>query len=477
MPLKKDFHTFIKNGQPFLFLTKPVALFKIDAETHRVLRQVEAGESLSAFDGNRWAEAKAFIDAYCRKAPATRALRSPADITENVVGLYLFVSQECNLKCAYCYGGEGEYGNKGLMNEEALQNTFKAFFDGDGEEHFITFFGGEPLLNFPMMKKAVDLAREYEKDGKAGISFAVVTNGTVLSPEIKEFIHTHITDVTFSLDGPRELNDSQRISKYGISVHDTATENIKALTEGAPPFNWAFRTIVTRKSHKMVEDIYEHLGLFNPGGIGIVNVDVPEDDPLHLNDEEHRHFVDQIVSINRKGLRSFVEGGQPVAFEYPFYILFYFISRRHALYHCNAGANLLAVTADGDVYPCHRFVGIEEFKMGNVSDHGLKMSARYRDIRQKFIDFTVDKREGCRDCWARYLCGGSCFKYSYAEHGSISPPVERHCVYIKTIIEELLPDIVDIIERPEERQALMSRLKKAISNRYGSRSTEETHVS
>lgn len=473
----KDFHTFLKNGQTFLFLTGPVAIFKIDMKTYRVLQKVEEGEPLlSEAEKERWEEAKTFMDSYCQKAAPAKALRSPEDISDKVLGLYLFLSQECNLKCAYCYGGEGEYGHKGLMNEDTLKNTFKTFFDGTGDGHFITFFGGEPLLNFPVMKKTADLADEYRRESKGDISFAIVTNGTICNPEIKEFFRSHIKDVTFSLDGTKELNDSQRMSKSGASVHDAASANIRELTDDAT-FNWAFRTIVTRNSHDKVDEIYEHLDSFNPGGIGIVNVDVPKDDPLHLNDEQYRNFVEQIVAINRKGLRAFVEGGRPVAFEYPFYILFYFISRKHALYHCNAGGNLMAVTAEGDVYPCHRFVGTEEFRMGNVSDPKLKESDRYLNIRRKFVDYTVDNREGCRECWARYLCGGSCFKYSYSEHGDMARPVERHCLYIKTIIEELLPDIVEVIEKPDERQALIGRLEKAVSNRFGSRSLEETRVS
>lgn len=474
---KKDFHTFLKKGHPFLFLTEPVAIFKIDKETCRVLRKVEDGGTLSSpLEERIWKDVCAFIEYYCQKALHAKVLRGPEDITERVIGLYLFISQECNLRCTYCYAGEGEYDYRGLMGVGTLKNTFRTFLNGKGEKHFITFFGGEPLLNFPIMKKAAELAQEYRKDGKADISLGIVTNGTLWNQEIHSFFREHIRDVTFSLDGPKGLNDKQRISKSGFSVHDTVSENIRKLTQSSK-FNWAFRSIVTSLGCDRVAEIYEHLDSFKPGGIGIVNVDVPKDNPLYLDDEQYRYFIEQILEINRKGLRSFIDGKQPVAFEYPFYILFYFISRSHALYHCNAGTNLLAVTAHGDVYPCHRFVGIEEFKMGNVSDQSLRKSKRYMDIRQKFIDCTVDNREGCRDCWSRYLCGGSCFKYSHAEYGDISLPVERHCFYIKTIIEELLPDIVEIIEKPEERQTLMKRLAKAISDRYGNRSLEDAHVS
>lgn len=477
MPERKDFHTFSKDGQAYLFLTQPVSIFKIDDDTARVVRAVELGEPLNGnFERQRWQEAHTFMQRYCGGMPQAKVLRGPEDIDERVAGIYLFTSQKCNLRCAYCYGDEGEYGQRGVMSEQVLNDTFDRLFNDGWDRYFITFFGGEPLMNLPIMDKTAQLAEEYRKERKADISLGIVTNGTMYSRKIKNFFRKHISDATFSLDGPKELNDSQRLSKSGLSVYDRAVKNIRKLTEDAS-FNWAFRTIVTNRGCEQVEEIYDHRGGFGAGGIGVVNVDVPKDNPLFLDDAQYRRFIEQIVAVNRKGLRSFIEGGQAVAFEYPFYILFYFISRSRALYHCNAGTNLLAVTAEGDVYPCHRFVGAEEFCMGNVSDPGLRQSKRYRALRQRFIDSTVDNRPGCRDCWARYLCGGSCAKYSHAEHGDIDPPVARHCQYIKTIIEELLPEIVGIIERPEEKQVLMRRLGAAVSNRWGSKGMNTDYVS
>lgn len=468
----KDFHIFAKDGQHYLFLTQPVSIFKVDAETGNALKQLEEGvPPPEGPAGQRAREAAAFMADHCRKAPPAKVMRSPCDISDKVWGLYLFVSQECNLKCAYCYGHEGEYGQRGRMNEATLGHTFDTFFGKSEGRHNVTFFGGEPLMNFPIMKKAAALADDYRESGRADVSFGIVTNGTFCDDEIVDFFRDHIEGATFSLDGPADLNDSQRPAKRGGSVYAAATENIRRLTADKR-FGWAFRAIVTRAGHDCLGDIYDDLERHGPGGIGIVNVDVPEDSPLHLDDAQYRRFLEQVVAINRKGLKSFVEGDQAVAFEYPFYILFHFITRSHALYHCNAGANLLAVTAEGDVYPCHRFVGEEKFKMGNVADPGLRESPRYREVRQAFVGSTVDEREGCRDCWARYLCGGSCAKYSHAKHGDIAPPVERHCLYIKTVIEEILPDIVDLMRTPDVRQALMKNLRTAIASHRGSRDLE-----
>lgn len=468
----KDFHVFAKGDQHYLFLTQPVSLFKVDAETGAALKRLEAGEPIAeGAAGNRSREAIAFMADYCGKAPPAKKLRSPEDISDKVWGLYLFVSQECNLKCTYCYGHEGEYGQRGRMNEATLRRTFDTFFRAGRGRHNVTFFGGEPLMNLPIMKKAVALADTFRDEGRGDVSFGIVTNGTLYDEEIAAFFRDHIEGATFSLDGPADLNDSQRPAKRGGSVYAVATENIRKLTADRR-FGWAFRSIVTRAGHDRIGDIYADLERHGPGGIGIVNVDVPEDSPLYLDDSQYRRFLDQVVDINRRGLRSFVDGGQAVAFEYPFYILFHFITRSHAVYHCNAGGNLLAVTAEGDVYPCHRFVGQEEFRMGNVADPDLRQSPRYRELRQVFVDATVDNRAGCRDCWARYLCGGSCAKYSYARHGDIAPPVDRHCLYIKTVIEEILPDIVELVQAPEMRGALMNNLKAAIAGHRGSRSLD-----
>lgn len=464
----KDFHVFARGEQHYLFLTEPVAIFKIDPETGAALACVEAGAPLASEDArSRAREAGRFMADYCRKAAPAKKLRAPADISDKVWGLYLFVSQECNLKCLYCYGHEGEYGQRGRMNEATLRQTFDTFL-GKGEgRHNVTFFGGEPLMNLPVMKKAATLADSFRDEARGEISFGIVTNGTLYDEEIADFFRTRIGGATFSLDGPADLNDRQRPAKREGEVYAVVTENIRKLTADKR-FGWGFRAIVTRAGHERVADIYADLERHGPGGIGIVNVDAPEHSPLYLDDAQYRRFLDQVIDINRKGLKSFIDGGQPIAFEYPFYILFHFITRSHALYHCNAGANLLAVTARGDVYPCHRFVGEESFRMGSVADENLRQSPRYREIRQAFIDATVDAREGCRDCWARYLCGGSCAKYSHAQHGNIAPPVARHCLYIKTVIEELLPDIIDLVQQPETRSALMRNLKGAIARQPAS---------
>lgn len=121
-------------------------------------------------------------------------------------------------------------------------------------------------------------------------------------------------------------------------------------------------------------------------------------------------------------------------------------------------------------------MGQVDFKMGNVADPEVRQSPRYQELRQTFVDATVDQREGCRDCWARYLCGGSCVKYSHARHGDIHPPVERHCLYIKTVIEEILPDIADLVKTPEMRRDLMNNLKSAIAGHHDSRNLDAAHA-
>ncbi len=467
LPRAGDFHAFEHEGRWYLFLTLPVAVFAIDAGTGKVLARREAGiEPADEAERERLAAAGRFIAEYTRRAPPAKPLRAPADITDKVAGLYLFVCQDCNLRCSYCYGDEGEYGNRCNMSEETLEQTFATFYGERDGKHFLTFFGGEPLMNFPLMRRTAELCGEHRERGRADVSLGIVTNGTIYNEKIREFFRDHIDNVTFSLDGPPEINDAQRLSKSGHSVHAAAERNIRRLT-GDGRFNWAFRSIVTSRSYDRVEEIFDHLDAFGSGGIGLVDVDVPPGHPLHVDDAQYREFLAQIVEVNRKGLKSFLEGDQAVAFEYPFYILFYLISRSHALYHCNAGSNLLAVTAEGDVYPCHRFVGEESFRMGSVADPELTRRPRYQQLRQRFIDLTVDDRPACRDCWARYLCGGACVKHAWSQHGDLAAPVERHCLYIRTVVEALLPELAAVMADPARRDALKERLAGAISHRYG----------
>ncbi len=469
----EDFHAFEHKDTWYLFLTIPVTVFQIDSDTGQLLKRYKTGD-MPANDAERERLAKVhqFTSDYARRARPAKPLRTPSDITDKVAGLYLFVCQDCNLRCSYCYGEEGEYGNRCSMSEETLEQTFATFYDDHDGKHFITFFGGEPLMNFPLMQRTAEMCQKYRENNRADISLGIVTNGTLYNKKIRDFFRQHIDNVTFSLDGPMDINDGQRLSKSGQSVYAAAEQNIRKLTDEGR-FNWAFRSIVTSRSHDRVEEIFDHLDSFGSGGIGLVDVDVPPDHPLHVDDAQYRTFLEQIIKINRKGLDSFLEGDQAVAFEYPFYILFYLISRSHALYHCNAGSNLMAVTAEGDVYPCHRFVGEEPFRMGNVSDPHLKEQPRYQELRQRFINLTVDERPVCRNCWARYLCGGACVKHAWSLHGDLTAPVERHCLYIKTTIEALLPELAEIMTDPERRKTLNERLAKSISNRYGTSAWDE----
>jgi uncharacterized protein len=477
LPSPDNFHVFQQDDTWYLFLTIPVAVFNIDEQTALVLRRYEANQSpRDENEQNRLASAGRFIGKYTSRTHGVRSLRTQEDITDKVAGLYLFVCQDCNLRCSYCYGNEGEYGNRCDMSEETLQQTFDAFYAKRDGKHFLTFFGGEPLMNFPIMRRTAELCQENLQNGGADISLGIVTNGTIYNEQIRSFFREHIDNVTFSLDGPQEINDGQRISKSGHSVYQTAEKNIRKLTE-AGRFNWAFRSIVTSRSYNRVAEIFDHLDTFGSGGIGLVDVDLPVEHPLHVNDDQYQQFLKQIIEVNHKGLQSFLDGDQAVAFEYPFYILFYLVSRCHTLYHCNAGSNLLAVTAEGDVYPCHRFVGESEFCMGNVSDPQLRERPRFRELRQKFIDLTVDARPECSRCWARYLCGGACVKHAWSEQGDLAASVERHCLYIKTVVEALLPELAKVMGDPIRRERLKSHLARAITQRYGTTTwTESDHA-
>jgi uncharacterized protein len=472
---RSDFHAFLKNGRHYVYAADLVLLLEVDASTYEVLTYIESGGTPSGKYAERWRKFCDYIKDQKSNLTKAKPLRNPDDISDHIIGLYLFVSQKCNLRCTYCYGDKGEYGMPGNMHDKVVEQTFDCFFN-NGKKHQVTFFGGEPLMNLPAIEKAIDLSDEYRKNKKADISFNIVTNGTICNKKVESIFRDRITDVTFSLDGPKSINDSQRPSMTGQSSYDKISKNIEYLTKNTN-INWAFRSIVTHQSCDQVLEIFNHLNKFNPGGIGLIDVDVPVDHPLYLNDDEYVRFVRQLIELNRLGLNSFIDGKQPIDFEYQFIILYHFVSRTHTLYHCNAGTNLLAITADGDVYPCHRFVGIDEFHMGNVSDQSIRERVRFKKIRSLFTHCSVDERSVCCNCWARYLCGGSCVKYSYSKHGDLKQPVQRHCLYIKSVIEALLPDVADIIKQPTLRSKLMRNLRAGLINRVGTKRGDKAYVS
>lgn len=375
---------------------------------------------------------------------------------------YLFVSQECNLKCLYCYGDGGSYKKATMMmDEETLKNFFDKCVMDKQTVYDIVFFGGEPLMNFPLVRKAVELGNQKRKSGFE-INYTLVTNGTVFNPEIRQFISDHIGNVTVSLDGPKGYNDLQRPSIGGFSSHDSTIRTIKEIRDEG--ISLSIRTIVTKKNYANIGDVYRHNLELNPDGVGITPVDVPPTDPVYLTGEEYRRLADDISRISCENLSALAEGDEPAYYEFSYALLERVYTGRKRFYACGAGRAQFGVAADGEVYPCHRFVGMKDFCIGNINSGDIP-GIDFQKAEAVFNPLSVHTIEDCNGCWARYLCGGCCYLQSLQYKGDTAKPLSRYCYFKKKVYHDLLLAFQKIMVSPDKRERLHRNLKLALEKR------------
>jgi len=367
--------------------------------------------------------------------------------------LCLIISHDCNLRCGYCFADHGTFGGeRKLMDFETAKKSIDKLLDEDSN-NFISFYGGEPFLNFDLMKDVVEYGSRINLD----IKYTTISNGTVMNSAIKEFVHTNLFALQFSLDGPKEINDSQRCG--GVeSVHDRAVESLGLLKTGTYPLS--IKCILTKNSVNNLNAITEHLSSLGVGSIAFAEASLlPEDSGLHMSDSEYERCITELSQILVRNLDQLALGDDVPVLGPIFDILRSLTTRTRKTNRCSAGREYLAITADGDVYPCHGFVGIDEFKMGNVHDEGFPGEAYY-NMKNVFNNLNVDASKECSSCWARYLCGGGCEFYSYVYNNDLSKPTKRGCMMTKSILEALLPEAAEIFQDKTKMQNIVKRFSR-----------------
>ena len=301
-----------------------------------------------------------------------------------VKALCLHIAHDCNLACKYCFAEEGEYhGRRALMSYETGKQALDFLIANSGSRRNleVDFFGGEPLMNFDVVKQLVAYGREQEKLHDKHFRFTLTTNGVLLNDDIMEFANKEMDNVVLSIDGRKEVHDNMRPFRKGAGSYDLIVPKFQKFAE-------------SRNQDKYyVRGTYTHF-----------NTDFSKD-VLHLADLGFNFFHFMID----------LEGG-PCVYK--------------RLSGCGSGTEYLAVTPWGDLYPCHQFVGNEDFLMGNVWD-GIKAT----DIQDEFKCCNVYAKEKCRNCFARFYCSGGCAANSYNFHGTITDAYDLGCELQKKRIE------------------------------------------
>jgi uncharacterized protein len=313
--------------------------------------------------------------------------------------LCLVLAQACNLRCGYCYGVAGEYGSPGLMTREvALAAVDMLFGCGSPGDHWITLFGGEPLLNFEVLAAAVEHARARAAEAGRKVGFELNTNGTLITPEIADFLRGNEVEVVVSIDGDREVHDRTRRSASGGS-YDAILERVSPWLEARDARLTALATVT-----HLDPDLERHVThLLDVGFTRVAARPVATRDPAYALTRDDWEALKIGASALAARFIAAAERGELFGWQQMITGVRQVWRRETRGRRCGAGNLGLAVDAQGRLYPCHRFVGHQEFVWGDVW-RGLSAADQEGFLAAAW----VDRRAECAKCWARYLCGGRC---------------------------------------------------------------------
>lgn len=349
-----------------------------------------------------------------------------------VKALCLNIAHDCNLRCKYCFADEGEYkGARKIMTAEigmrAIDFVIKA--SGPRKNIEVDLFGGEPLLAFDTIKQIVEYAKEQGKIYNKSIRFTMTTNATLLTEEIMEYIDKNMGNIVLSIDGRKEVNDKVRLRRDGSGTYDRILPNIKRMVELRDKSKQYYvRGTFTAENIDFFEDI-KHLADLGFKEISVEPVVLPKDNPLALKEEDLPKIFEQYDKLYSELLTREKEGRG-----FKFYHFNIDLKGGPCVYKrisgCGAGHEYVAITPEGDIYPCHQFVGNDKFKMGDIFN-GISNIEMVNEFKKAHIY----NKPKCKECWARFYCSGGCQANNFNFNGDIHVPYELGCKLLKKRIE------------------------------------------
>lgn len=348
-----------------------------------------------------------------------------------VKALCLHIAHACNLSCRYCFAGEGEYkGDRSLMSFEVGKKALDFLVENSGSRRNleVDFFGGEPLLNFEVVRQLVAYGRSLEGKYDKHFRFTLTTNGVLLNDEIIEFANQEMDNIVLSIDGRKEVHDYMRPNKNGDGSYDLILDKFKKVAESRSQQKYYVRGTFTHYNLDFVEDVL-HLADQGFEQISVEPVVAGPEEPYAIREEDIPVICEGYDRLAQEMIKRKKEGRE-------FHFFHYMIDLTGGpcvykrLSGCGSGTEYLAVTPWGDLYPCHQFVGNEDFLLGNVED-GIVNT----EIRDEFKLCNVYAKEECRNCFARFYCSGGCAANAFNMHQDINKPYEIGCQLQKKRIE------------------------------------------
>ena len=455
-PRSVEIHRFSADGRRMLLNVRTLIFFEISKLADSIINLCNGSNSrdeiLASLTGNGYSETDVIEcmseleQAGILKKQDKVALSYKPPDSIPLEALALHVCHDCNLKCKYCYGEGGTYGGpRKYMDKKIAEKAVDFLIKESGEisECVIIFFGGEPLLNFELIKHVILYARETGKKYGKKVRFSMTTNGTLLTDEVISYLNREKIGVLISMDGYEKIQDRMRPFRNGKGSY-------KSIVPKAQKFISSRRGRVSVRATFTREDLHllsitKHL---TDLGFGVVHLCPVSGSEYKLSSrdmarigKEFEKMAEYFMEMVRKGyagsvgiFRKFLN-----QFHHP----------RGRLFPCGGGIKYLAVSPDGDIYLCHRFVGEERFKIGNV------MGEWDKSLQRMLLANDVDSRSKCKNCWARYICGGGCYAHAYYTNGDIFTPDELMCAFTKRVIELSIALYVKIYE---ENREILDRL-------------------
>ena len=427
-------HTFKAVGQPMMLDVGSGAVHAIDEMAYDVMslwNDHSAEEIKAELSAKYDAQELDEVIGELRQLEEMGSLNAPDDYSDVelrepgvVKAMCLHAAHDCNLRCKYCFAATGDFcmGERKLLSYEVGKAALDWLVEHSGQRVNleVVFFGGEPLMNFPVIKQLVAYGRSIEKEKNKRFKFTTTTNCVALTDEIIDFLNAEMQNVVISLDGRPEVHDRMRPTVNGKGSFDIIIDKAKRFAEKRGDKEYYIRGTFTGYNKDFGNDVlfladqgFEQLSVEPVVTDPACEYALHEEDLPQLRDEYER--LAQIYMDRRANGKWFnffhfmidLEGGPCL---------------RKRLTGCGAGNEYVAVTPDGDIYPCHQFVGRDGFRMGSVLDNTFD-----RDIQGKFAANHVLNKEKCRDCWARFFCSGGCAANAEAFHGDISKPYDMEC--------------------------------------------------
>lgn len=433
-------HKFVNNGIQVALDVNSGAVHVLDDATFALLDyageqmpELLPGEAVAALSGRfsiaaleeAWGELRELYEQGLLFSPDSYAAYQAACKPAPVKSMCLNIAHDCNLRCKYCFASTGDFGGgRMLMPFEVGKSAIDFLIRNSANRRNleVDFFGGEPLMNFDVVRRLVEYARAEEKKHNKNFRFTITTNGLLLDDDKIDFINHEMSNVVLSIDGRREVNDRMRVRADGTGCYDAILPKFKKLCEKRGYENYYVRGTFTRENLDFMQDV---LALADEGfdQISVEPVIGVEDEPYAIREEDLPRIFAEYDALSKEIIRRKKAGKG-------FNFFHFMIDLEHGpcaiklLRGCGCGNEYVAVTPNGDFYPCHQFVGHEEWKMGNVlTQTGVYESAMKTD----FSHANIYTKKTCGECWARFFCSGGCNANNSAFNGDILNPLSISC--------------------------------------------------